>query len=446
VSDVVAWNIDYRVATEAQILERSRTLPGCLLGQLGSSIPHVEGVRGKGQAGRAIEAFFGIPANSKSEADFPGAGIELKALPIRRAGKIFNTKERTVISMIDYLSIVEERWENASVRKKLKILFVFFEHLHEAPKDRFPVLDFHLWTPDDRTNDLLRADWERVRQKVRHGLAHELSEGDGRIMGPCTKGVNARSRRRQPFSDIPAKPRAFALKPAFTLEIFRQVRSRPPRVTIGGLPDDFENRMVTRFRPFVGRGIDDVADELAVARSNSKSYAAAVARRIFGGTSFKGEIREFAEMGLTPRIARVNDDLMPYEATSFPSFRYRELIQEEWMDSDLLSRVEYMLFIPVHGRTKATPQGDCTFGAPRFWRPSDPDLELMRREWELFRIEIERGRALKLTPASETTAIHVRPHGRNARDTDDAPGVGQVVKKSFWLNQPFVAEILRGIR
>ena len=393
-----------------------------------------------------MEAFFGIPANSLSEADFPGAGIELKALALRRSTQAFSAKERTVISMIDYFSIAEETWENASVRKKLKILFVFFEHLREAPKDQFPVLDFHLWTPDDRTNALLRFDWERVRKKVRHGLAHELSESDGRIMGPCTKSVNATSRRKQPFSDIPAKPRAFALKPAFTLEIFRQLRSRPARVTIGGPPDDFESRLVTRFTPFVGRRVDDVADELEVARNDSKSYTAAVARRIFGGTSFKGEIREFAEMGLTPRVARVNDDWMPYEATSFPAFRYQELIQEEWVDSDLLSRVEYMLFIPVHGRTRATRQGNCTFGSPRFWRPSGSDLELIRREWELFRIEIERGRALQLTPASETTAIHVRPHSRNARDTDDAPGVGQVIKKSFWLNRPFVSEILRGNR
>ena len=52
----------------------------------------------------------------------------------------------------------------------------------------------------------------------------------------------------------------------------------------------------------------------------------------------------------------------------------------------------------------------------------------------------------RLTPASETVAIHVRPHARNASDTDDAPGVGPLVKKSFWLNQPFVQSILRGER
>ena len=151
-------------------------------------------------------------------------------------------------------------------------------------------------------------------------------------------------------------------------------------------------------------------------------------------------------MGLTPRIARVRDDLMPYEALSFPAFRYHSLLEETWEDSDLLARIEYMLLVPVHGQTKGTPQKNCTLGMPVFWRPSAAELDLIRREWEIFRLEIRDGRADRLTPASQTQAIHVRPHSRDARDTDDAPGLGPVIKKSFWLNKPFVRDILRAGR
>ena len=106
-------------------------------------------------------------------------------------------------------------------------------------------------------------------------------------------------------------------------------------------------------------------------------------------------------MGLTPRVMRVDSNLMPYESTSFPSSPYGEVLAETWEDSDLLSRVEYMLFLPLHGPTKKTPQAACTFGKPRFWRPTTDDLGLIRREWELYRLEIERGMAKRLTPASE---------------------------------------------
>ena len=116
--------------------------------------------------------------------------------------------------------------------------------------------------------------------------------------------------------------------------------------------------------------------------SDAKSYAASVVRRIFGARGFRTRILEFEEMGLTPRITRVRDDLMPYESLSFPAFRYHSLLEETWEDSDLLARIEYMLLVPVHGQTKGTPQKDCTLGVPVFWRPSAAELDLIRREWE----------------------------------------------------------------
>ena len=162
--------------------------------------------------------------------DFPGAGIELKVVPLRRTGRGLGVKERTVISLIDYMTLIEETWATASVRKKLKILFVFFEHIDEQPKSTFPIREFLLWEPDARTDALLQADWDRVFAKVRQGRAHELSESDGAIMGPCTKGATGLSRRPQPFGDH-AKPRAWALKPSFTLQLFRASRGQARGIT-----------------------------------------------------------------------------------------------------------------------------------------------------------------------------------------------------------------------
>lgn len=438
---------DYRTASEEEILAKARELRGKRLGDIPqATFEALTGGTGRGEVGHAIEAFFGIPQNSLSMPDFPGARIELKVVPLRRTGRGLGVKERTVISLIDYMALIEETWAEASVRKKLKILFVFFEHLDGKPKASFPIREVLLWEPDARTDALLQADWDRVFAKVRQGRADELSESDGAIMGPCTKGATGLSRRPQPFGD-PARPRAWALKPTFTLQLFRAITAPPAVSLLEDLGLDaakqFETRLLDRFSNFIGRTVEDVGAELGVPPSDAKSYAAAVVRRIFGAKSFRAEIVEFEEMGLTPRITRVGENLMPYEALSFPAFRYHPLLEETWEDSDLLARVEYMLLIPVHGRMKSTPQKDCTLGVPVFWRPTVEELDLIRREWEIFRLEIREGRADHLMPASETLAIHVRPHSRDARDTDDAPVIGPVVKKSFWLNQPFVRDILR---
>lgn len=441
--------LDYSSASEEEILKKARELRGKRLGDIPyATFEALTGGTGRGEVGHAIEAFFGIPQNSLSMPDFPGAGIELKVVPLRRTGRGLGVKERTVISLIDYMSLPDESWAAASVRKKLKILFVFFEHIDEQPKPTFPIREVLLWEPDARTDALLRADWERVFTKVRQGRAHELSESDGAIMGPCTKSATGLARRAQPFGNQPAKPRAWALKPSFTWRLYQAITkpmSAESLLEDLGLnaAEDFEARLLDRFSPFVGRTVEDVGVELAVPPSDAKSYSAAVVRRVFGAKGFRTKIVEFEEMGLTPRTTRVRDDLMPYESLSFPAFRYYPLLEESWEDSDLLARIEYMLFVPVHGQTKSTPQKDCTLGVPVFWHPSAAELELIRREWEIFRLEIREGKADHLTPASQTKAIHVRPHSRDGRDTDDAPAVGPVVRKSFWLNRPFVQDILQ---
>ena len=52
---------------------------------------------------------------------------------------------------------------------------------------------------------------------------------------------------------------------------------------------------------------------------------------------------------------------------------------------------------------------DCKLDLPVFWRPSAEELESIRIEWELFRLEIRTGHAANLTPASETSMIDVVP-------------------------------------
>jgi DNA mismatch repair protein MutH len=340
-------------------------------------------------------------------------------------------KERTVITMIDFNSLVLETWTDAHVRRKLHILFVFFEHLPAESKTLFPIRAVLLWSPNAVTGALLRADWERVRIKVRQGRAAELSESDGRVLGPCTKGTDSTTLRDQPFSSVRAKSRAFALKPAFTFQLYKnavgqveKVESLAENIGLTGF-DEFERLLLSRFDPYLGRTVGDVADELKVPPSVAKSYAAAVVRRIFGTKDFKSKIIEFQETGLTLRVSRVTPGSDPYESLSFPAFVISELLEVSWEDSDLLSKVEYMLVIPVIGNTKSTKQAECALGAPVFWRPDVNQIETIRREYEIFRTEIRIGHADRLTPASATSIIHVRPHARDARDTDVAPVIGQ---------------------
>src|SRR5207245_2698374 len=75
----------------------------------------------RGDVGGQIERAFGLATSGAAEPDFATAGIELKSVPLRRTGMTWRTKERTTISMIDYVAVGHEPdWEHASVRKKLQ--------------------------------------------------------------------------------------------------------------------------------------------------------------------------------------------------------------------------------------------------------------------------------------------------------------------------------------
>jgi DNA mismatch repair protein MutH len=85
---------------------------------------------------------------------------------------------------------------------------------------------------------------------------------------------------------------------------------------------------------------------------------------------------------------------------------------------------------------------EARLGRPFFWSPRQEEFRAIALEWERFRKLIELGQARDLPKASQTDFIHVRPKGRNAADRDQAPGGFDVVKKCFWLNQPYLERVL----
>jgi DNA mismatch repair protein MutH len=272
------------------------------------------------------------------------------------------------------------------------------------------------------------------------GHAHELSEANGRILGPCTKGKDSATLRTQPFSSIRAPSRAFALKPSFTLALYSE-----PAIALDTLAlaeTVTLSRARSEYWRFVGRTVEDVAIELGMnPRSTSKSFAANVVHRAVAEASPLSP-EDIEGIGPTVKVPRIDADNHPYEAISFRMFRHLELAEEEWEDSELLSQVEHMVLAPVYGRRKDTPQNECIIREPILWSPTAEEVDLIRREWTMFRNLIREGKADSLPTAASTTAIHVRPHARNAADRDATPEGGSQTKKSFWLNRRFVQRIL----
>lgn len=172
----------------------------------------------KGGIGNLIEeCWFGYRANSDAEADFSKAGVELKVTPYLKNKRGFRAKERLVLTMINYMEVVKEKdfkhshlWDKAQL-----MLLVWYLHI-SGQSDMDSTVDYvQLFTPPEEDLRIIQNDYDKIIGKIRAGKAHELSEGDTLYLGACTKSASSRNRRQQPYSEIPAKPRAFSFKNSY---------------------------------------------------------------------------------------------------------------------------------------------------------------------------------------------------------------------------------------
>ncbi|MCF8186664.1 MAG: hypothetical protein K9J28_07595 [Sulfuritalea sp.] len=171
----------------------------------------------KGKFGHKVEKYyFGYEINNDTEPDFP-CGLELKVTPLKSLlNGSLSPKERLVCNIINYMEIINERWETSSfLHKNREILMLRYVDPLDSTVSQldYKFLDVrihNLITSDDL--EQFEEDWNFIVNKIKFGNAHNLSESDTKFLGACTKGADSSSTRRQPYSDEMAMQRAFCFK------------------------------------------------------------------------------------------------------------------------------------------------------------------------------------------------------------------------------------------
>ncbi|MBF1034038.1 MAG: hypothetical protein HXL11_01280 [Candidatus Nanosynbacter sp.] len=123
--------MEYDASSAQSILEYSKKLPGHSLDELIDFTELAENLKNKGNLGTLVEEyFFKIHPGNEQAPDFKKAGVELKTTGvIRKSNGSYKAKERLVLSMIDYLGLVNESWEDNSLMKKMQTNADTFLHL-----------------------------------------------------------------------------------------------------------------------------------------------------------------------------------------------------------------------------------------------------------------------------------------------------------------------------
>lgn len=391
----------------------------------------------RGSWGNAVEEYyFKYDLNSDSEADFSEVGVELKTTPMKRNSRgELTAKERLVLTMINYMTVVDEDFEHSHLLQKAQEILLI-SYLWEEDKDPldYEVIIADLWHIPDEDMPQIKLDWETVVGKVRRGLAHEISGSDTLYLEACTKAADSTKRTKQPFSDIPAKPRAWALKASYMtaaenklLEGMQAIERTEEERSL-----DLLSLVRKRFAPYVGLTEAELAERFGMGRS--KDLCARITRRILG-VEDGAKIEEFEKAGIKPKTLRLKANGRPKEAMSFPAFDYFEVAEQGFEESDFYGYLQqrYLFVLYREGEDGLYRLADVCF-----WQMPDHDLEEAERCYLQMQANIREGRADVSVRSTENRCCHVRPHGRDSRDTRPTPHNGEIVKKCFWLNQGYL--------
>lgn len=452
----------------------------------------------KGNLGHVIEeGFFGYDINNNQEPDFGELGVELKVTPYKKInnGKNISAKERLVLTMINYMEDYDIDFKESNCFHKLdKILMMFYEHEQDKYKYEYIISKIFLYQFEQlplRDQQIIINDYNYIINKIKAGQAHLISEGDTFYLGACTKGVTKeKSLTSQPFNDILASARAFTLKSSYMTQLLRSSFFNKNAVTVQSLIADNElltHKSLTEvimdyFKHYEGLTLDEIdKHSLKTINRKAKSYLRDYCSLMLNlQISNPEDLDEFKKANIKIKTIRITKEGKMKESMSFPTFKFKELIQEEWEDSTLRNTfvdTKYLLciFDEIDDQNK-----QYRFRKSILWNMPEIDLDTTVKEvWEDTKQKVLAGSGPKgvnlfinynedtsinsisnsFIKKSDEKIIHVRPraqksiyvftngitHGEGIieRDGDMLMDGAIMTKQCFFLNNSYILDIIK---
>lgn len=427
----------YDKTSVESILEYSRGLIGKTLREALSELEIETNADHKGDLGTLVQTlYFGLEKDNLREPDFRDAGLELKTTGlVERKGDLV-AKERLVLSMIDFGQIVNERWESSALLEKCRLILLL-AYLYD--KDKHPIdrqfvrgpflLDFL-----SKGFEGVRADWEQIRDKIRSGRAHELSEGDTFYLGACRKGSGGPNEplRNQPNSSEKAKARAFSLKQSFLTSIL---------LADDDHLEDLQEVPERGFSSFVGKAVTEIGNHFGLVKKskNHKGFHRQLAVAMLGQGGIS--VQNLGSLGIEMKTIRLNNKGKPRESMSFPGFEFIEILGQEWEESSFFEAIESKFLFVVF---KEGEDGLERLDKVAYWNMPYADRLEAERVWKETkrRVAVDVG---ALPRVGESPVAHVRPKGRDGNDKIPTPQGGMFLRQCFWLNSSYIAGVLRSL-
>lgn len=432
----------------------------------------------KGGMGTLVEErFFGYKANSEHDADFPEAGVELKVTCFdEKKNGDYSAGERLVVSMIPYDQPVQLEFDDAVVARKCKrMLLVYYQRDKAIDPYQQQIHYAKLFEIPESDLKNIRDDYRTIASLVQEGKADQLSESLTMYLGACTKGSTAAGSWVAQYyapSGPKAKKRAFCLKRQYMDYVlhhyFMNEGEDVDCIIKGDAPatQTFEEYVLSLIKPHIGKTDRELCEEFGLKYKGNKGQWSALAYAMLGVRGEKAQ--EFEKANISVRTVRLESNAGIRENLSLNTFKFLDLVEEEWEDSALFEYLEQTRFFFVAFRKE---NGCSRLEEAKFWSMPSIDLDGPVQEcWRKTKDVIQEGvrfnvkkqkdgsiRVENNLPGSKDNPVaHVRPHANKAayrfadgsesgnveRDAYPLPDGRMMTKQSFWLNNTYVYSAL----
>lgn len=300
-----------------------------------------------GIAGDVIEqSVLGYPADTRQEPDLniDGVKTELKTTGMRRKGNHYDAKEPMSITAVSPDTIVNETFPDSNFWHKLEhMLFVYY--LYDSPSPvkaaqyaDFPIKGYQFHEFDEEDREILKNDWEIVRDFIKH-LQEEYEDYEDEY-----PRISHELRPKLMYIDTapkwPNRPR-FRLKRAVVSSIIQEhfgesLEQLPGKYTTYSEIDETLHKLSEKYK---GKTIGKLIDllDINVTRVN-KSIGEAIIVKMFGGKSKKMQsIELFRKAGIIGKTITLTERGLRKEDMKFFTIDFDEFDNEdiEFEDSQI---------------------------------------------------------------------------------------------------------------
>ena len=222
-----------------------------------------------------------------------------------------------------------------------------------------------------------------------------------------------------------------------------------------------EEIAIEKFKDLIGKTDTEIVEFFKLGNINPKikNYYSKISNKILKSIfdvpknrKIEEYVEEFEKAEIIIKTVRLKENNLPKEDISFPTFKYEELVEEEWDESNFKEILEHkflFVFFQFVG-------SELVLRKVKFWNMPFQDIEKAKEVWLKTKEIVSNGdivKEIKLEkrytnfPNKKFNSVsHVRPHAKNALDTFPLPKQDKLTKleaytkQCFWINNTYIRD------